>query len=38
MYLSAGGFADSAARFDVAEIYEEDNGALRVEYLESAFE
>lgn len=28
---------DEPARFDVAEVYEE-NGALRVEYLENAFE
>ena len=29
---------DCPARFDVAEIYEESGGGLRVEYLESAFE
>jgi len=29
---------DAPARFDVAEVYAEDNGVLRVEYLESAFE
>ncbi len=29
---------DAPARFDVAEVYQEKNGALRVEYLESAFE
>lgn len=28
---------DCPARFDVAEIYEERNGGLRVEYLEDAF-
>ena len=28
---------DCPARFDVAEVYEERNGALRVEYLEDAF-
>ena len=29
---------DAPARFDVAEVYAGENGALRVEYLESAFE
>ena len=29
---------DAPARFDVAEVYQEQNGALRVEYLEGAFE
>lgn len=29
---------DAPARFDVAEVYVEKNGALRVEYLENAFE
>ena len=29
---------DAPARFDVAEVYAEKNGALRVEYLENAFE
>ena len=29
---------DSVARFDVAEVYAGENGALRVEYLENAFE
>ena len=29
---------DAPARFDVAEVYAEQNGALRVEYLENAFE
>lgn len=29
---------DVPARFDVAEIYEESNGSLRVAYLEDAFE
>ena len=29
---------DNVARFDVAEVYEENDGALRVEYLEDAFE
>ena len=27
-----------SARFDVAEVYQENNGTLRVEYLENAFE
>lgn len=36
-YLSACD-AEAPARFDVAEVYEENSGALRVEYLESAFE
>ena len=29
---------DAPVRFDVAEVYEEENGVLRVEYLENAFE
>ena len=29
---------DAPARFDVAEVYADENGALRVEYLENAFE
>lgn len=28
---------DAPARFDVAEVYAEDDGTLRVEYLEDAF-
>ena len=28
---------DAAARFDVAEVYEDESGMLRVEYLENAF-
>lgn len=37
-YMSACGLDDVPARFDVAEIYAEKGGALRVEYLEDAFE
>lgn len=37
LYLSFHGL-DLPARFDVAEVYEETNGVLRVEYLENAFE
>lgn len=29
---------EARARFDVAEVYEEENGRLRIEYLENAFE
>ena len=29
---------DAPARFDVAEVYCEENGAMRVEYLAGAFE
>ena len=29
---------DAPARFDVAEVYAENDGRLRVEYLENAFE
>lgn len=29
---------DAPARFDVAEVYMENNGAFRIEYLENAFE
>ena len=29
---------DAPARFDVAEVYAENNGVLRIEYLENAFE
>ena len=36
-YLSTHGL-DAAARFDVAEVYTETNGGIRVEYLENAFE
>ena len=37
LYLAAHGGDEVFARFDVAEVYEEENGALRVEYLEDAF-
>lgn len=37
LYLGFYGL-DVRARFDVAEVYEKPNGALRVEYLENAFE
>lgn len=30
--------SDAFARFDVAEVYEEEAGNLRIEYLENAFE
>ena len=36
-YLTARDLEDAPARFDVAEVYEETDGALRVEYLEDAF-
>jgi putative endonuclease len=36
-YLSRHEF-DNPARFDVAEVYAQKNGELRVEYLENAFE
>ena len=36
-YLSAHDI-DAPARFDVAEVYAENDGSLRVEYLENAFE
>ena len=36
-YLSTHGL-DAPARFDVAEVYQEKNGELRIEYLENAFE
>lgn len=36
-YLSAHEL-DVPARFDVAEVYEERDGTLRIEYLEDAFE
>lgn len=29
---------ETAARFDVAEVYEDRDGKLRIEYLENAFE
>lgn len=29
---------DAPARFDVAEVYQQQGGALRIEYLEGAFE
>ena len=37
MYMSARGL-DMSVRFDVAEVYAQSDGTLRVEYLESAFE
>ena len=36
-YLSTNNI-DAPARFDVAEVYAENDGSLRVEYLENAFE
>lgn len=36
-YLAEGEL-DALARFDVAEVYEEGNGRLHIEYLENAFE
>ena len=36
LYLSERGI-DAPARFDVAEVYAEDDGTLRVEYLADAF-
>ena len=36
-YLSSHGI-EASARFDVAEVYQENDGTLRVEYLENAFE
>ena len=36
-YLQETGLDDVRARFDVAEVYEEKDGGLRVVYLEDAF-
>lgn len=36
-WLAENGMEDAPARFDVAEVYAERNGSLRVEYLENAF-
>lgn len=36
-YLAVSG-EDCPARFDVAEVFEETGGGLRIEYLENAFE
>lgn len=36
-YLNQHGFDDTSARFDVAEVYAERDGFLRVIYLEDAF-
>lgn len=36
-YLAAQDLDDVPARFDVAEVYEEETGGFRVEYLEDAF-
>lgn len=36
-YLAETGLDDAPARFDVAEIREDRDGALRLEYLEDAF-
>ncbi len=37
-YLESLGGEDCPARFDVAEVFEETGGVLRIEYLENAFE
>lgn len=37
LYLNYRGWSDAPARFDVAEVYLEKDGCLRVEYLEDAF-
>lgn len=37
-YLAGRGLDDVPARFDVAEVYEERDGSLRVVYLEDAFQ
>ena len=36
-WLGENGLDDASARFDVAEVYVEKGGILRVEYLEDAF-
>ena len=36
-WLGENGLEDACARFDVAEVYEDRDGALRLEYLEDAF-
>lgn len=36
-YLAETGLEDACARFDVAEVYEDGDGVLRLEYLEDAF-
>lgn len=36
-WLAENGMEDASARFDVAEVYAEKDGSLRVEYLEDAF-
>lgn len=36
-YLAETGLEDACARFDVAEVYEGRDGALRLKYLEDAF-
>ena len=37
LWLSQKELEDAPARFDVAEVYAEQNGGFRVEYLENAF-
>ncbi len=37
-YLAESGLDDVCARFDMAEVYEERDGSLRVVYLEDAFQ
>lgn len=37
VWMSANHMCDAFARFDVAEVYEERDGSLRLEYLENAF-
>lgn len=38
LYLAVWGGGEPPVRFDVAEVYEDSRGGLRVEYLENAFE
>ena len=38
LWLSQKELEDAPARFDVAEVYAENDGTLRVEYLENAFQ
>lgn len=37
-YLASHELDDAPARFDVAEVYAESDGTLRIEYLENAFQ
>ena len=38
LYLTAHGWEDEPVRFDVAEVWQDGDGGIRLEYLPAAFE